>query len=263
MCNSQSVYRFSVYVLCIFMIAGQSQALVFIHGINFMQNMNNVKLKYRENRMVYNLEWNYYYLFSLIISIFLLIVSQLRFNYLAIATSQLTIWCCQITLLQRNAGKYMNIATPLRESCENVAKLELVYLPKGKYCVSISLNGLQAGHCDAPPPILHDRKPHSIAFFAISDQNATFFSQNGCRRPFWMTENHPHFSPFQINAQLWYFSQNGCRRPFWMTENRFRSHFSPFQINMQLWFFYKMAACGHFGWPKITFMHFSPFQINT
>ena len=42
-----------------------------------------------------------------------------------------------------------------------------------------------------------------------------------------------------------------------MTENHFRSHFSPFQINTQLFFFfeifYKMAAGGHFGWPKITF----------
>ena len=47
------------------------------------------------------------------------------------------------------------------------------------------------------------------------------------------------------------FSQNGRRRPFWMTENNFRSHFSPFQINTQLLFFFiyffKMAASGHFG----------------
>ena len=82
-----------------------------------------------------------------------------------------------------------------------------------------------------------------------------FGSQYGCRWPFWMTENHfrSHFSPFQINTQL-FFSQNGCRRSFWMTENNFRSHFSPFQINTQLlFFFHKMAAGGHFGWPKITF----------
>ena len=97
----------------------------------------------------------------------------------------------------------------------------------------------------------------SIAFLAISDQFATFiflkiFSQNGCRRPFWMTENHfrLHFSPFQINTQLSFFL-------FFLTkwlpaENHFRSHFSSFQINTQLWF-HKMAAGGHFGWPKITF----------
>ena len=34
------------------------------------------------------------------------------------------------------------------------------------------------------------------------------------------------------------FSQNGRRRPFWMTENHFRSHFSPFQINAQLLIFF-------------------------
>ena len=139
--------------------------------------------------------------------------------------------------------------------------------------------------------ILDDRKSLSIAFLAISDQYAAFFSsQNGCQWPFWMTENHfwSHFSPFQINTQL-LFSQNGCQRSFWMTENHFRSHFSPFQINMQLFFLHKMAAGGHFGWPKIAFdhisrhfrsicsfdffwffftenhfwIHFSPFQINT
>ena len=53
------------------------------------------------------------------------------------------------------------------------------------------------------------------------------------------------------------FSQNGSRRPFLMTENHFRSHISPFQINTQLYFLgeisNKLAAGGHFGWPKITF----------
>ena len=103
-----------------------------------------------------------------------------------------------------------------------------------------------------PAAILDDRKSLSIAFLAISHQYTTFiffwfFSQNGCRRPFWITENHfwSHFSSFQINTQLFFFFLN-CRRPpfwksllghFWMTENHFRSHFSPFQINTQLFFF--------------------------
>ena len=148
-------------------------------------------------------------------------------------------------------------------------------------------NGLQAGHCDAPPPphfgwtkITFDRisrhlrsirnfffsqngcwrpfwmtENHFRSLFQINTQILfilIFLAQNGCRRPFWMTENHcwSHFSPFKINTQL-YFSQNGCRRPFWMTENHFWSHFSPFQINKQL-SFNKMAAGGHFGWPNIT-----------
>ena len=51
-----------------------------------------------------------------------------------------------------------------------------------------------------PAAILDDRKSLLIAFLTISDQYATliFFPQNGCRRPFWMTENlfPSHFSPF-------------------------------------------------------------------
>ena len=86
-----------------------------------------------------------------------------------------------------------------------------------------------------------------------------FFLQNRPRRPFLMTDNHfrSHFSSFKINTQLYFFSQNRPRWPFWMTENLFWSHFTSFQINTQLLIFgnylYKMAAGGHFGWPKITF----------
>ena len=56
------------------------------------------------------------------------------------------------------------------------------------------------------------------------------FRQNGCRRPFWMSEIHfrSHFWPFQID------------RPFSISEIHFRSQFWPFQI-------------GHFGCPKFTF----------
>ena len=139
-----------------------------------------------------------------------------------------------------------------------------------------------------PAAILVDRKSLSMAFLAISDQCTTFyfFSQNGCRRTFWMTENHFHpisrhfrsihnffcskwlpaailvdrkslwmaFSPFHINAQLLiFFHKMAAGGHFWMTENHFRSHFSPFQLKTQLFFFHKMAAGGHFGWQKITF----------
>ena len=49
---------------------------------------------------------------------------------------------------------------------------------------------------------------------------------------------------FRSIRNFWFFfSQNGCRRPFWMTENHFRLHFSPF------W----KSDLAHFGWPKITF----------
>ena len=60
-----------------------------------------------------------------------------------------------------------------------------------------------------PVAILDVQKSLCIALLTISDQYHNFnfcevFLQNGCRRPFWMTENHfwSHFWPFQINTQL-------------------------------------------------------------
>ena len=73
------------------------------------------------------------------------------------------------------------------------------------------------------------------------------FWQNGCRRPFWMSEIHfrSHFWPFQID------------RPFWISEIHFRWHFWLFQIHTELYLFFKifdkMASGGHFGCPQITF----------
>ena len=153
-------------------------------------------------------------------------------------------------------------------------KLELVYLPKGKYCVyprmvyrlaivmppphigwpemnfdRISRHFRSIRNFDffftkwLPAAIFDDRKSLSIAFLAISDQYATsIFSQNGCQRPFWMTENHflSHFSPFQINTQL-FFSQNGCQRPYWMTEihlDRISRHFRSIH-NFFVWFVFQ------------------------
>ena len=103
-----------------------------------------------------------------------------------------------------------------------------------------------------PAAILDDRKSHSIAFLAISDQYATLFlicSQNGCRRPFWMNENHfrSHFSPFQINAQLWFLFTK------WLPA----AILDEYTTLILLFNFHKMAAGGHFGWPKITFDHIS------
>ena len=87
-----------------------------------------------------------------------------------------------------------------------------------------------------PAAILDYRKSLLIAFLTISDRYITLFLfifQNGRRQPFWKTENHfrSHFSPFQINTQLFLlcFFQNGRRQPFWKSEKHFRSHFSPFR----------------------------------
>ena len=52
-----------------------------------------------------------------------------------------------------------------------------------------------------------------------------------------------------------FFSENGRRWPFWMSEIYFRLHFSPFRIKTQFSFFFmKMAAGGHFGCPKFIFI---------
>ena len=61
----------------------------------------------------------------------------------------------------------------LRHSPCFYAKTRIGVFAQGQI-LCISPNGLQAGHCDAPPP------------------------------PILMTENHfrSHFSPFQINTQL-------------------------------------------------------------
>ena len=102
-----------------------------------------------------------------------------------------------------------------------------MYLPKGKYCVYPRM-AYRLAIVMPPPPPPHFGWP-KITFDCI------------CR----------HFRSI-CNFYIW--SRNGCRQSFWMTENLFRSHFSPFQINTQLlFFFHKMAAGGHFGWPKIAF----------
>ena len=66
----------------------------------------------------------------------------------------------------------------------------------------------------------------SIAFLAISDRYATFF--------------------------FWNFWQNGCWRPFWMSEIHFRSHFGCLKITLdRISGHFKLI--GHFGCPKFTF----------
>ena len=44
---------------------------------------------------------------------------------------------------------------------------------------------------------------------------------------------------FDFFGNFW---QNGCRRPFWMSEIHFRSHFWPLQIDTQLYFFWKFLT---------------------
>ena len=144
--------------------------------------------------------------------------------------------------------------------------------------------------------ILDDRKSLSIAFLSILDQYATlifveFCSQNGCRRPFLMTENHfrSHFSLFRYNTQLLYFfakwapvaildDRKSLSIAFLTISDQYTTFFSftkwppaailddrkslsivfltisdQYETLILFEFFHKMAASGHSGWPKITF----------
>ena len=107
-----------------------------------------------------------------------------------------------------------------------------------------------------PAAILDDLRSLLIAFLAISDQYTTFicfdfFSHKMAASGHfgWPKMTFYHISRHFRSIHN-FFLQNGCQRPSWMTENHFWSHFPPFQINIDF-FFHKMAAGGHFGWPKI------------
>ena len=75
-----------------------------------------------------------------------------------------------------------------------------------------------------PAAILDDRKSLFIAFLAISDQYTTFFFTNWLPAAILDDRNSlwSHFSPFQINTQLFcvIFFQNGRQRPFWKSDLR-------------------------------------------
>ena len=96
--------------------------------------------------------------------------------------------------------------------------------------------------------------------FQINTQ-LLFFSQNGCSGHFgWPKITFDRISRhFRSIRNFDFFSQNGCWRPFWMTENRYRSHFSPFQINTQLFFFFFFSK-----WPPAAILEvrFAPKTIG-
>ena len=80
-------------------------------------------------------------------------------------------------------------------------------------------------------------------------KSGKIFSQNGRRRPFWMTENNfrSHFSSFQINAQLFIFFTKWP--PVAILDDRKSLSIAVFAISDQYptFYFFKMAASGHFG----------------
>ena len=100
--------------------------------------------------------------------------------------------------------------------------------------------------------ILDARKSLSISFLAISDRYATLFlfeifdkmaavGHFECSK-FTLDHISGHFRSIQIFYFFLNFLQNGCRWPFWMSENHFWSHFATLFF---FEFFDKMAdVCG-------------------
>ena len=167
-----------------------------------------------------------------------------------------------------------------------------MYLPKGKYCVYPRM----AIVIPPPPPFWMTEKRISIALLAISKQYATliFFSQNGCRRPFWMTNRISRHFIFYFVHKMAAGDHFGLQKitfdrisrhfrsicnffvSFWMTDQYatfifwfFSTKWLPAAIlddrkslfmtflaisdQYATFFLHKMAANGHFRWPKITF----------
>ena len=106
-----------------------------------------------------------------------------------------------------------------------------------------------------------------ITFLTISDQYHNFYFVNffykmaavghfGCPK-FTLDHISGYFRSIQIFYFFLDFVQNGCRWPFWMSENHFRSHFHPFFPSMPnfifFWNFDKMADVGHFGCANFSF----------
>ena len=158
-------------------------------------------------------------------------------------------------------------------------KLELVYLPNGKYCVYPRMvYRLDIVIPPPPPPFWMTENEFdrtSLHFRAIRNFDLFFTKW----LPAAILDDQSHFSPFQINTQFFIlftkwlpatilddrkslsiaflaisdqyatfffkFLQNGFRRPFLIRKSL--SRISHFQINAQLFFFHKMAAGGHFG----------------
>ena len=103
----------------------------------------------------------------------------------------------------------------------------IVQITRTTFFVNVFKKMAAGSHFGCPKITLYRISYHfrSIPQFLFCE----VFLQNGCRRPFWMSENHfwSDFWPFQTNMQLFilFFLQNGCRRSCWMSKINFGSHF--------------------------------------
>ena len=78
----------------------------------------------------------------------------------------------------------------------------------------------------------HSDRYTTLICFEFFDKMAAV-GHFGCPK-FTLDHISGHFRSMQIFFNFFFFLQNGCRWPFWMSENHFWSHFYPFHIDTQL-----------------------------
>ena len=126
-------------------------------------------------------------------------------------------------ILERKHGCKFIGRNPIQKHCQKIALIAFL---------AIFLHKMARGSHFGCSKINFDH------IFLIPDQYTTLLLQSfhndhfGCLK-ITFDRISRHFRS-KVSFFYKYFSQNGCRRPFWMAENHFRSHFSPFQINTQL-----------------------------
>ena len=152
----------------------------------------------------------------------------------------------------------------LNDNYERCNKLELVYFPKGKWCVYPQMVYRLA--------IVIAFLAFLIAFLAISDQYATFYF-------FWLlfhkmaAGGHFGWQKITFDRISHHFRSILNFYLFWILFTKWvpaailddeksisiaSRHFRSIRNFILFWFFLnKMAAGGNFGWPKFTFDHIS------
>ena len=166
----------------------------------------------------------------------------------------MSFWMICIAAIKVKVISWINLVTPL------YIQTRIGVFAQGQI-LCISPNDLQASHCDAPPPpIWDDRKSLSIAFLDISDQCTIFFK---CFHKM-AAGGHIGWPKITFNRISRHFRSmrnfNFCFTkwlPAAILDDRKALSIAFLAISDQYanfyLFFHKMAACGHFGGPIITF----------
>ena len=126
------------------------------------------------------------------------------------------------------------------------------------------------GHMTLKSEFISSCSRPAVGSNIVQITRATFFvnvfkkmaagSHFGCRKITWYRISY-HFRSIPQFLFCEIVLQNGCRRPFWMSENHVRSHFWPFQINTKLlnFFFSKWLPSAILDVRNSLWINFWPF----